>query len=118
MVRKNKELKMVKWNSCPNPTCGSTQPPLVIKTDVHITWGTKVNEDGTIVRNRTHKPINDVGNRTGGVEDDVTFIVCSVCSATIWDNVATDDKYNLVRTTASAGSKRASTIEEHRKEEE
>jgi hypothetical protein len=82
--------KSVKWDKC--NICGCKEPPNLVATDVHVTWGCKVVDD-KIVRSKTPKAI---------VEDvSTSYLVCSnpKCGATIADNVETMDDFKVVRST-------------------
>ena len=83
-------VKKVKWVRC--QCCGSTDPPIIVSTDVHVTWSTTLLDEGYLRRSKSPKEISPT------IES--SCIVCSNCGGALADNVSilSSSDFTLVRT--------------------
>jgi hypothetical protein len=86
---KKTDDKIVKWVGC--PLCGSNQTPDIMCTDVHVSWGTSVTEDGSLRRNKTIRKMGETPARS--------YVVCTACNGVVWDNVTVQTDNTVIRTT-------------------
>jgi len=84
------EVKKVRWTKC--QCCGKTDAPIIVSTDVHVTWTTTITEDGYLKRSKVPKYISPTRKSS--------CLVCSHCGGALADNVGvlSDKDYTLVRT--------------------
>ena len=81
------EPKLVKWSGC--PSCGCSDAPDIVCTNVHVTWGTNVQPDGTVKRKKNHRQLGEL--------PEATCLICTKCGLSTADNVIVVDNLSIVR---------------------
>jgi hypothetical protein len=81
------EPKFVKWHGC--PACGCSDAPDVVCTNVHVTWGTTLQPDGTLKRKKSHKQLGEL--------PEVTCLICTKCGFSTAENILVSDGLGVIR---------------------
>ena len=81
------EPKVVKWRGC--PACGCSDAPDVVCTNVHVTWSTALQPDGTLKRKKSHKQLGEL--------PEVTCLICTKCGFSTDENIVVTDTLSIIR---------------------